>query len=131
MKRRFVRFRLEVANEFQKFQSLMKHFIELMSVKCVYRPEKSIKMISGVKTVISSFLTRDHLFPNSESPMERERVHGSQNHTIATLGSMAKGVWFQTGSHENYGGESWNHFFRTPGSRYVFWFPTLVLWFPT
>jgi hypothetical protein len=32
-----------------------------------------------------------------------------------------KGVWFQTGSHENYGGESWNHIFITPGSRHVLW----------
>jgi hypothetical protein len=39
---------------------------------------------------------------------------------------MAKGVWFQTGSHENYGGESWNHIFITPGSRYVNGVPEMI-----
>ncbi len=33
---------------------------------------------------------------------------------------MAKGVWFQTGSYENYGSESWNHIYP--------WFPTCLPW---
>jgi hypothetical protein len=70
-------------------------------VKYEYRPEKIIKTLSGAKTVISSFLTRDHVFPNSES--QRENAY------LITLGSkrgMINGLGVRERERENQGTHS-------------------------